>query len=59
MIEFCKGWREWGGGEEREREDLREVVDARAWEIINESRFDFVDLEAFIKRVTLRKYLYK
>ena len=43
----------WGGGEEREREDLREVVDARAWVIMNESRLGFVDLDAFIKRVTL------
>jgi hypothetical protein len=55
-VVFVRGEWEWGGGEEREREDLREVVDARAWEMINESRFDFVDLDAFIKRVTLQKY---
>jgi hypothetical protein len=54
-VVFGNAW-EWGGGEEREREDLREVVDARGWEMINESRFDFVDLEALIKRVTLKKY---
>jgi hypothetical protein len=53
------GWCGLGGGEEREREDLREVVDARAWVIMNESRLGFVDLDAFIKRVTLPKHSIK
>ena len=53
------GWWGWGGGEEREREELREVVDARAWVIMNESRLGFVDLDAFIKRVTLTNPPYK